>query len=101
MSEPTVYSIGNPPPDWVYEPADGAVGIFFEGWYHALEDCADEALDPEKTVLTSEFQGDGANRRLRETYHYRCPCGAEMTVEETIYDPDIPGDIPNAWEATP
>ena len=95
MSEP-IYTIGEPPPDWVYESADGAVGIFFEGWYHALEDCVGEALDPEKTVLESVSEGEGANRLLRESYRYRCPCGAVMTVQETIYDPDIPED---AWSA--
>lgn len=97
MSEPTtVYTIGNPPPDWVYEPADASVGLFFEGWYHALEDCADVGLDPEKTVLESTVEGEGANRGIRETIRYRCPCGAQMTVEETIYDPDLPED---RWDA--
>ena len=96
MSEP-IYSVGNPPPDWVYESDDPAVGIFFEGWYHALEDCAGEALDPEETELSSAFEGEGANRRLRRIVRYRCPCGAVMTVEDLIYDPDLPEDIPNAW----
>lgn len=96
MSEP--YTIDNPPPDWVYESDDRSVGIFAEGWYHALEDCAGEAFDPEETLLQSVYHDDGANRRLVQTVRYRCPCGAEMTVLDTIYDPDIPEDLPDAWD---
>jgi hypothetical protein len=97
VSEPTIYTIDQPPPDWVYEPSDTSVGIFSEGWYHALEDCADEALNPEEHVVSERFEGDGANRKLISVLGYRCPCGAAMTIAETTYDPDMPEDFDDAW----
>jgi hypothetical protein len=88
-------TIEHPPEGWVYETADGDVGLFFEGWIH--DDCPaydsdGPVLAPEETVLSRGFTGEGHNRRRADVVWYRCPCGATMRVLDTSWDPDIPDD---------
>jgi hypothetical protein len=85
-------TIDRPPKDWAYADSDASVGIFGEGWFHDVPDCADAMLDPEETVLSRGFEGEGHNRRRHDVVEYRCPCGESMTVLDTTWDPDVPDD---------
>lgn len=87
---PELATIDRPPEGWVYLTEDTGVGIFGEGWVHDDPECGD--VEPEETVLSRGFTGEGHNRRCADVVKYRCPCGETMTVLDTTWDPDVPDD---------